>query len=737
MDVFKRFQQRIHENIAESTSASKLITNRDFDFGSTVRIADAPNDKLSDIIPKLSSKEEHEIKHALKRVLVLLSHNRDLSSLFPSIVKLVSSRDLHIKILAYVYLTRYARLCPDLAMLSVNSFQKDSSHQSPLVRAQSIRVLSSISSEEVAPICMLCVKRAATDSNPYVRKAAALAIAKCYELDDSSYDEQKELSLKLMRCASSIPIGAAAYAFIKIHPDIDDLNENLSALHSLFRHLVRQLVDCEEWSQLIVLDLLARYSRVFLPRPLEEDSVDKDMKDLLMGCEYLLSSPNPAVAATASKTLLTLGSTTYRSKALKCLMRLRKESPEMSAYVMLTLQLISEKQPESVTPFFQSLFIVKSDTDYTKIIKLNILQNLMKVLDDSQLTMLAKELSNHTLDPDTKFAAEVIETIGSLSCASRRASEVAFKTLTDCSTATNKLLSQQSIIQLSNFVPDLLQGSWNLRRLLKRMFNGRVVDDDARATLVWVVSEVVQKPPQNELNELDGMSVWKYGPDVLRSCVKGFSEEGSKTQTQILNLAAKMMTILPDIRSVQAMARKVFIDSADLDHVKSMDIESLDGLNRRHSIMNTVAGLYGEVPEQGDQAPRVLLRRNQANAILTNMATDSSVMHKMTSSIKNNNMVRIQTDTYLNSLPEWSTEGLPGPEVREVKQSEANQADEALTMPVMSNEIAAYNAEVETILAQNANYEDDEPVDTTDKAADDDLERFLESDGNLTSDVDD
>lgn len=79
----------------------------------------------------------------------------------------------------------------------------------------------------------------------------------------------------------------------------------------------------------------------------------------------------------------------------------------MSAYVMLTLQLISEKQPvrierylnipnklqESVTPFFQSLFIVKSDTDYTKIIKLNILQNLMKVLDDSQLTMLAKELS--------------------------------------------------------------------------------------------------------------------------------------------------------------------------------------------------------------------------------------------------------------------------------------------------------------------------------------------------------
>lgn len=111
----------------------------------------------------------------------MLSHSRDLSTLFPSIIKLISSRNFQIKILAYVYLTRYAKICPDLAMLSVNTFQKDSSHVSPLVRAQSIRVLSSISSEDVAPVCLLCVKRAAKDANPYVRKAAALAIPKCYE----------------------------------------------------------------------------------------------------------------------------------------------------------------------------------------------------------------------------------------------------------------------------------------------------------------------------------------------------------------------------------------------------------------------------------------------------------------------------------------------------------------------------------------------------------------------------
>lgn len=332
----------------------------------------------------------------------------------------------------------------------------------------------------------------------------------------------------------------------------------------------------------------------------------------------------------------------------------------------------------------------------------------------------------------------MIETIGCFTYASKKASEFVFKILAECSIAPNKLLSQQSIIQLHNFVSDHKQGSWNFRRLLKRLFNGRVVDDGARATLLWVASEMVQNPPQDELIDHEGMSTWKYGPDVLRNCVRGFSREGSSTQIQILNLAAKMMTILPDVRSVQVMARKVFIQSASLDHLKFMDIKSLDGLNRRQSIINTVAGMFGEKTEQGDQVPRVILRRTQANTVLTKSVTDSDqdVIHKMTRSINNNNFVRIQTDVFLSDLPEWSTGELPSSEVREDAYKEANQADRADRLAEVSNEIATYKTEVETVLTLDADDKDAEIADTNDKAADDDLERFLESDGSLTSDID-
>ena len=100
----------------------------------------------------------------------------------------------------------------------------------------------------------------------------------------------------MLESPSSIPIGAAAYAFINIHSDINELDHNLHLIHPIYRSLVRQLLDCEEWSQLIVLHLLARYARLFLPQPIEGEQIDKDLDALITNCNFLLSSHNPAVS---------------------------------------------------------------------------------------------------------------------------------------------------------------------------------------------------------------------------------------------------------------------------------------------------------------------------------------------------------------------------------------------------------------------------------------------------------
>jgi AP-3 complex subunit beta len=97
------------------------------------------------------------------------------------VVKNVASQNLEIRKLVYIYLLRYAEHEPDLALLSINTFQKDLTDSNPLIRAMALRVLSGIKVPMIGSIVVLAIKKCAADMSPYVRKAAALAIPKCYE----------------------------------------------------------------------------------------------------------------------------------------------------------------------------------------------------------------------------------------------------------------------------------------------------------------------------------------------------------------------------------------------------------------------------------------------------------------------------------------------------------------------------------------------------------------------------
>ena len=70
-----------------------------------------------------SSKESHKLE-AMKRIIGMIARGRDASDLFPAVVKNVVSKNIEIKKLVYVYLTRYAEEQQDLALLSISTFQR-------------------------------------------------------------------------------------------------------------------------------------------------------------------------------------------------------------------------------------------------------------------------------------------------------------------------------------------------------------------------------------------------------------------------------------------------------------------------------------------------------------------------------------------------------------------------------------------------------------------------------------
>lgn len=53
-----------------------------------------------------------------------MAHGVDQSELFPNVVKCVVCKSVELKKLVYMYLVRYADQLPDLALLSISTFQK-------------------------------------------------------------------------------------------------------------------------------------------------------------------------------------------------------------------------------------------------------------------------------------------------------------------------------------------------------------------------------------------------------------------------------------------------------------------------------------------------------------------------------------------------------------------------------------------------------------------------------------
>jgi len=88
-------------------------------------------------------------------LIALISKGRDVSEFFADVVKNVVASNSEVRKLVYIYLLRYAEKEPDLALLSINTFQKDLSDSNQFIRALSLRVMSGIRIEVIVPIGIL------------------------------------------------------------------------------------------------------------------------------------------------------------------------------------------------------------------------------------------------------------------------------------------------------------------------------------------------------------------------------------------------------------------------------------------------------------------------------------------------------------------------------------------------------------------------------------------------------
>ena len=98
---------------------------------------------------EINSTDKDVQKNAIKRIIANMSIGKDVSMLFPDVVNRAQTNDVELKKLVYLYLLNYARSQPELTILAVNTFVKDSADPNPLIRALAVRTMGCIRVEKI------------------------------------------------------------------------------------------------------------------------------------------------------------------------------------------------------------------------------------------------------------------------------------------------------------------------------------------------------------------------------------------------------------------------------------------------------------------------------------------------------------------------------------------------------------------------------------------------------------
>jgi len=122
-------------------------------------------------------------RDAIKKVIAYMTLGIDVSRLFSDMVMATHTSDVVQKKMIYLYLVNYAESNSELAILAINTLQKDCQDGDPTIRGLALRSLCSLRLESVLEYVETAVIRGLSDPNGYVRKTAIIGCLKVFHLN--------------------------------------------------------------------------------------------------------------------------------------------------------------------------------------------------------------------------------------------------------------------------------------------------------------------------------------------------------------------------------------------------------------------------------------------------------------------------------------------------------------------------------------------------------------------------
>jgi AP-1 complex subunit beta-1 len=532
---------------------------------------------------------------------------KDVSMLFTDVLNCVQTGNIELKKLVYLYLINYAKSQPELTLLAVNTFVKDSNDANPLIRALAVRTMGCIRVDRITEYLCEPLGRALRDEDPYVRKTAAVCVAKLYDIAPDLVSERGFLETLHDLISDSNPsvVANAVAALSEIAEASGKDVMKISA--AVLQKLLAALNECTEWGQVFILDSLAKYT----------PADGREAEGIIERVTPRLQHANSAVVMSAVKVILSymelMGSS--NSDAIRALTRklapplvtLLNSEPEIQYVALRNINLIVQKRPHILENEIKVFFCKYNDPIYVKMEKLEI---IIKLVSEKNIDQVLLELKEYSTEVDVDFVRKAVSAIGRCAVKLERAAERCIGVLLELIQTKVNYVVQESVI----VIKDIFRRYPNrYESIIATLCDNLDTLDEplAKASMIWIIGEYAER-----IDNAD---------ELLDTFLETFEEEDPAVQLQLLTATVKCFLKNPD--DTQDMVQRV-LDLAT-EESDNPDLRDRGFIYWRLLSTDPEAAkmvVLGDKPVIEDDTFR--LDPSLLNNLIGQIATLSSVYHK-------------------------------------------------------------------------------------------------------------
>ena len=454
------------------------------------------------------------------------------------------------------------------------------------------------------------LSRALRDEDPYVRKTAAVCVAKLYDIAPSLVQERGFLEILHDLISDSNPSvvanGVAALSEIAETSGKDVMKISASVLQKL----LAALNECTEWGQVFILDSLAKYT----------PADGREAEGIIERVTPRLQHANAAVVMSAVKVILSYmeimgGAGGANADAIRNLTRklapplvtLLNSEPEIQYVALRNINLIVQKRPTILENEIKVFFCKYNDPPYVKMEKLEI---IIKLVSEKNIDQVLLELKEYASEVDVDFVRKSVSAIGRCAVKLERAAERCIAGLLDLIKTKVNYVVQESVI----VIKDIFRRYPNrYESIIATLCDNLDTLDEpiAKASMIWIIGEYAER-----IDNAD---------ELLENFLETFEEEDPAVQLQLLTATVKCFLKNPE--ETQDMVQRV-LDLAT-EESDNPDLRDRGFIYWRLLSTDPEAAklvVLGDKPVIEDDTFK--LEPNLLNTLIGQIATLSSIYHK-------------------------------------------------------------------------------------------------------------